>query len=170
MIVLDSLHHSVRLYAMIKEQILFENKELFEDDKTLLDILEGLSDLNEQIAAIVRDAERAKAMAAALKIIIDDNVSRKQRFEAKAERLRSLALWAMQEATLPKVESPDMTISQMPGRAKVIITDDALVPDEFCKIERTPKKNEIAEELKSGRFVGYAAFSNVVPILKVTTK
>lgn len=65
---LDSLHHSVRIYQVIREQLLFENNELSEDDQTLLDTIEGLSDLNEQIAALVRDSLRTTAMVAALKI------------------------------------------------------------------------------------------------------
>jgi hypothetical protein len=164
------IHNSVRIHQVIKEQLLFENKELSEDDQTLIDTLDGLSDLPEQIAALVRDAMRTKTMAKALKIIIEDNVSRKQRFEAKAERLRALALWAMTEADIKKIDAPDNTISVVPGRRSVIITDEELVPDEMCKIERTPKKDEIAEELKSKRFVPYAVWSNPECILKVSTK
>jgi Gp157 protein len=164
-----SIQTSARIYQAIKEQLAFEN-DLLPEDQCLLDTLEGLSDLNEQIAALVRDAVRAKAMANALKLIIDDNVSRKLRFEAKSERLRALALYALTEAGIPKVDAPDMTISQAPGRPSVIITDESLVPDEFCKIERTPVKNVIAEALKSGRFVPYAVWSNPEKILRVHTK
>ncbi len=109
-------------------------------------------------------------MADALKIIIADNQSRKMRFEAKSERLRALALQALTEANIPRLDVPDMTITNSDGPRRVIITDSEAIPDEMCKIERTPKKLEIAEELKSGRFVPYAVWSNPEKILKVHTK
>lgn len=166
----DNIQASVRIYNVMREQLLFENKNLSEDDQTLIDTLDGMSDLHEKIAALVRDSVRIKAMANALKIIIDDNAVRRHRFEAKAERLRALASWALQEADIPKLESPDMTISNYIGPPHVIITDADAVPDEFCKFERTPKKQEIADELKSGRFVPYAVWSNPERVLKVHTK
>jgi hypothetical protein len=165
----NNIQTSVRIYEAIKEQLAFEH-DLLPEDQCLIDTLDGLTDLNEQIAALVRDAVRAKAMADALKIIIEDNASRKQRFEAKAERLRALALWALTEANIQRVEAPDMTISQVPGRPSVVITDEAAIPDEFCKLIRVPKKTEIAEELKSGRFVPYAVWSNPEKVLRVQTK
>jgi Siphovirus Gp157 len=166
----DSIQTAVRIYESIKQQLVYEYELLPEDKCLLLDTLEGLSDLNERIAALVRDSVRAKAMASALKIIIDDNVVRRQRFEAKAERLRALASWALQEADIPKLEAPDMTVSNYMGPPHVIITDEDAVPSEFCKITRTPMKKEIAEELKSGRFVPYAVWSNPERVLKVHCK
>jgi Siphovirus Gp157 len=165
---MNNIQTSVRIYAAIKEQLAFEH-DLLPEDQCLIDTLEGLSDLPEQIAALVRDAVRASAMEDALKIIIADNQARKQQFAAKAERLRALALWAMTEANIPRVHAPDMTISQAPGRASVKIDDDNLVPDELCRIIRKPDLIAIGEKLKSGEFIPYARFSNVVPILKVKT-
>ncbi len=160
---------AVRIYKDIREQLMHEY-ELLPEDQCLIDTLDGITDLNEQIAALVRDSVRAKAMADALKIIIDDNIRRKRRFEDKAERLRALSLWAMTEANVHKVDAPDMTISNTEGQKRVIITDENAVPNELCKIERTPMKTKIAEELESGRFVPYAVWSNPARVLKVHTK
>lgn len=165
----NNLSNSVQIYNSIREQLALEF-DLLPEDQCLADTLEGLSDLPELIAAIVRDSVRTKAMSDAIKIIIADNQSRKMRFDAKAERLRALALYALTEAGIPRIDAPDLTITNSDGPKRVIITDIAAVPDEFCKIERTPRKLEIAEELKRGAFVPYAVWSNPERILKVHTK
>lgn len=161
-----SLNNSVRIYGIIREQLMHEY-ELLPEDQCLIDTLDGLTDLKDHIAALVRDSVRTKAMASALKIIIEDNMTRMQRFGDKSERLRALALYAMKEANIPKVDAPDYTISNTEGQRRVIVNDEDAVPDEFCKIERTPLKLKIAEELKSGRFVGYAIWSTPERVLKV---
>lgn len=164
-----SLVNSVRIYETIREQLMHEY-ELLPEDQCLIDSLDGLTDLTDRIAALVRDSVRTKAMAAALKLIIEDNLTRMRRFEDKAERLRALALYAMTEANIQKVDAPDYTISNTEGQKRVIITDEDAVPNELCKIERTPLKMKIAEELKSDRFVPYAVWSNPDRVLKVLTK
>jgi hypothetical protein len=166
--VLD-IQTSVRIYTAIREQLAFEY-DLLPEDQCLVDTIDGLTDLNEQVAALVRDAVRISAMADALKLIIADNQARKQRFEAKAERLRALALWALTEANITRVDAPDMTISKSQGRPAVVIPDESFVPDYMCVIKRQPNKAAIRELLTNNEFVPYATLSNVVPILKVRTK
>jgi hypothetical protein len=165
----NSLVNSVRIYEMIREQLMHEY-ELLPEDQCLIDTLDGLTDLKDKIAALVRESVRTKAMADALKFIIDDNITRKRRFEDKAERLRALVLHAMSEAGIPKIDAADMTISNSPGPQCVIIKDEDAVPDYMCKIERTPMKTKIAEELKRGGFVPYAVWSNPERVLTVRTK
>ena len=165
----SSLINSMRIYQTIREQLMHEY-ELLPEDQCLIDTLDGLTDLKDIISALVRDSMRTKAMANALGSIIADNTRRKARFEAKANRLRALALHAMSEAGISKIDAPDYTISNTEGQQRVIITDEDAVPDEFCKIERTPMKTQIADELKSGRFVPYAVWSNPEKVLKVYTK
>ena len=162
--------NSVRLYQLLKEQLQLENPELSDDDQVLLDSLEGETDINEQIAALIRDAQRAEAMAKGIAEIMKDNAARKSRLETKSERMRSFALSAMQECGISKIQAPDLTISVSAGVPRVIITNDDCVPDSLCKIERTPKKGEIAKLLKSGEFVPYATLSNAAAVLKVSAR
>ena len=75
-----SLVNSLRIYETIREQLIHEY-ELLPEDQCLIDTLDGITDLKDKIAALVRDSVRTKAMAAALKIIIEDNIVRKRRFE-----------------------------------------------------------------------------------------
>jgi hypothetical protein len=167
---------SVAIYQRLKMELCGDllditgQSDIADDDQVLLDTLEGITDVHEQVAALIRDARRAKAMAKGLAEIIKEGQSRKSRLEVRSERLRKFAFDAMQECGIPKVEACDLTISIGKGVPSVIITNDDCVPDALCKIERTPKKNEIAELLKSGEFVPYATMSNAPPTLVVRSK
>jgi Siphovirus Gp157 len=166
----NELAMSVVLYQRLKAEILRNEDGIADDDQALLDTLEGSSDINEQIAALLRDAQRCDVMSNGIAEIISDNNVRRHRLDAKSARLRAMSLAAMQECGIPKIQAPDLTISIAAGVPSVVITDEAAVPDHLCKIERTPKKNEIAKILKSGEFVPYATLSNAVPVLKVCAK
>ena len=165
----DDIGRSAAFYNQLKEALLSAG-DLSEDDQTLLDTLEGATDTHEQIAALIRDARRAEAMAKGLAEIMKDHATRKSRLEHRNERNRGLAFAVMQNCGLAKVESPDLTISIAKGVRRVIITDEAAVPDNLCEIERTPSKKAIGELLESGAFVPFAEWSNVSPVLKVRTK
>jgi hypothetical protein len=66
----------------------------------------------------------------------------------------------MQEAGLPSIKAIDMSVSIGRGKSKVVILDDQLVPDEFCRIVREPHKILIAVELNAGREVAGATLGN----------
>jgi hypothetical protein len=163
----NDLAMSVVLYQRIKGEILARSPEIADDDEALLGTLEGETNTHEIIAALIRDARRAEAMANGLAEIIKDGQARKSRLESRSERLRKFAFDAMQECGIPKVESCDLTISIGKGVRRVIVKDDAAVPDELCKIERSPKLREIGALMDAGEFVGYAEWSNAMPVLRV---
>ena len=150
--------------------VLLDPLEIPDDDQALLDTLEGITDVHEQVAALIRSSRRSKAMAKGLAEIIKEGQARKSRLEARGERLRKFAFDAMQECGIPKVEACDLMISIAKGVPCVIITNDDCVPDSLCTITRAPKKDEIAKLLKSGEFVPYASLSNAAPVLKVSAR
>src|SRR5450631_4294527 len=115
-----TLIEEVRIYNSLREQLLNGGFDLTDDDQCLLDSLEGMSDVREQIAAVIRDARHAEAMAKGVAEIIKDNQARKSRLEVRSDRLRKLAFDAMQECKIPKVEAPDLTISIAKGVPRVI--------------------------------------------------
>lgn len=139
-----------------------------EDDETLADTIEGESDLPGAIITVLRAAIEREVTAKALADLIETMVARKRRFEAGATTLRIAALNAMEEVGLRKLAAPDMTVSVGTTRPKVLITDDTAVPEDLCRIVRTPSKPDIAKALAEGRDVPGVVLGNPERFLRVT--
>lgn len=91
------------------ESLKVELRKAFVDinDETLRDTLEGLSNLPEALAAIVRTYLEDLTLAAALGMRIADMQERLTRFEARAEKKRALVTQVMERAELRKLQEPD---------------------------------------------------------------
>jgi hypothetical protein len=131
-----------------------------ETDETLADTIEGESDLPGAVIAVLRAALEREAQAKAIKDeLIARLLYRAHRLEDGAKSLRAAALQAMIEGNLPKIRAIDMSLSVGHGKARVQITDPALIPNELCKFTREPSKTLIGEALQKGDVPG-ACYGN----------
>ena len=97
------------------------------DEETLRDTLERITHLHEMIAAVIRSALVDEALHSGLRFRLDDMKERLSRLELRANKKRELALHAMTEAGLSKLEQPDFTASARVGsRALVVIAEDQI--------------------------------------------
>lgn len=165
---MSSLSDELRVYDEIKGRLLADDPDL--DEKTLLDTLEGETNLIDRIIGICRVSREAGAHAEVCDRIMDDLKVRKKRHEDRAARLRSIALWAMQEAGIQKIPAPDMNISISKGRSSVVITDANALPLGFVDFEPKPDKAKIKESLEEGHAVAGAELSNGQPTLSIRTR
>ena len=78
---------------LMRERLLAEYPDL--DNETLADTLEGITDLNEMISAVIRSALVDEALHAGLRFRLDDMKERLSRLELRASKKRELALEAM---------------------------------------------------------------------------
>lgn len=148
-------------------------RQLFpgESETDLADTIEGLSTVDEAIAAVVRAALEREAMAKALGGLIEDMASRKGRLLAGAQSMRAAALNAMLECNLPKLQLPDMTVSaSRSGLPKVIVTEAERIPEHLCRIRSEPNKTAIGEALAAGQIVPGATLGNREPSLSIRTR
>src|SRR5262249_22577165 len=94
----------VSKYNLVRGQLLSEFPSI--DQESLQDTLEGITDLHEMIAAVIRSALVDEALHSGLRFRIDDMRDRLSRLELRATNKRELALEAMSEAGLSKLEQP----------------------------------------------------------------
>jgi len=98
------------------------------DDETLADTLEGITDLREMLAEVIRSALEDEAMVAGLSTRLADMKARLDRFATRAKAKRSLVLDAMTAAEISKLAEPDFTASTRAGAPALEVTSVEQVP------------------------------------------
>ncbi len=141
------------------------------DEETLLDTLEGLTDLPEMIAEVIRSRLDDLALVAALRVRIADMNERLGRFEHRAEKKKEIVTSVMERAGLKKLTQPDFTLSLRPTAPPLVVVDEAQIPDAFWK-PQAPKldRQGLIGALKDGRDVPGATLGNGGMTISVRTK
>jgi Siphovirus Gp157 len=141
------------------------------DDETLLDTLEGITDLHEMIAAVIRSALVDEALHSGLRSRLDQMRERLSRLELRASKKRELALEAMTEAGLSRLEQPDFTASARAGSPALVLVSEQTIPGAYW-LPQPPKldRQGLLGELKRGAAIPGAELSNSKPVLMVRTK
>jgi hypothetical protein len=160
---------SVAAYQTIRERIIALEGDI--DDVTLADTVEGLTDLNEVTAAVVRSALVDEALAEGLKGHIQLLQERLRRLVERAEARRQIARDAMAEVDLKKIAAPDFTASLRPGSPALVVVDEAAIPATYWQ-PREPRLDRagLLNDLKRGAEVAGAALSNPEPVLSVRVR
>jgi hypothetical protein len=156
-------------YQRLREALLKEWPQL--DEETLADTLEGITDLHEMIAAVIRSALVDEALQSGLRGRLEEMKARLARLEERSRKKRDLALEAMVEVNLSKLEQPDFTASNRAGTpALMVIAEEAIPPNYW--VPQAPKldRQGVLSDLKRGAAVAGAQLSNPRPVLMVRTK
>lgn len=158
---------------VVRQQIsnlLLQWPELEEDDVLRADSIEGETDAHEFLRLVEEQRREATAMAGACSTTIAELEVRRDRFVRREHAMRKIAFQVMEAADLRKIEMAEATYSIRNGSPKLIVTDDAIIPDILCRIKREPDKKKIADLLKQGNEVQGAILSNAEPTLSIRTK
>ena len=156
-------------YLQLKEWLLSEHPDV--DGDTLRDTLEGITDLHEMIATVIRSALVDEALQTGLRTRLQEMRRRLERLEERGAKKRQLALEAMCEVGLKKLAQPDFTASARTGMPSLIIVSESSVPEAYW-VPQPPKldRQGLLADLKRGAEVAGAQLSNPKPILAVRTK
>jgi Siphovirus Gp157 len=144
-----TLEFAAITYRTIRDRIQAEDPQI--DERALTDTVEGLTDLHEIIAAIVRAALADEALATGLKGRIAEMQDRLDRLQDCAAKRRQIAKDVMVELDLKRITAPDFTVSIRPGMPSLLVLDEAAVPSIYWK-PREPRLNrqELLNELQDG--------------------
>ena len=141
------------------------------DEETLLDTIEGASDLPPLLAAILRSRLEDLGLAEALRQRLETMRARLERIESRAEQKRVLVATAMQEAGLKKLVEPEFTASLRPGPSKLIVIDETLIPGEFWRPQPARLDRQfLMATVKAGRSIPGAELANSELILSVRSR
>jgi Siphovirus Gp157 len=141
---------SATTYHAIRDHIRAQDPQI--DEQTLADTVEGLTDLHEILAAIVRAALADEAMATGLKCRISDMQGRLDRLQDRAAKRRQIAKDVMVELDLKKLNAPDFTATIREGTPSLMVINEDAVPSIYWQpSEPRLNRQELAYELKQGR-------------------
>ena len=164
-----TLEFAAITFRAVRDRIRAEDPGI--DEQTLADTVEGLTDLHEIVAAIIRSALADEALATGLKGRIADMQGRLERLQDRASKRRQIAKDVMVELDLKKITAPDFTVSIRPGMPALLVLDEAAVPSIYWE-PRDPRLNrqELLSDLKEGADITGVALSNPEPVLSVRTR
>ena len=164
-----TLEFAAITYRTIRDRIRAQDPQI--DEQTLADTVEGLTDLHEIVAAIVRAALADEALATGLKGRIAEMQDRLARLQDSASKRRHIAKDVMVELDIKKITAPDFTVSVRPGMPSLLVLDEAAVPSIYWE-PREPRLNRqgLLNELKDGADIEGVALSNPEPVLSVRTR
>ena len=164
-----NLEIATMTYTFIRDRIRAEDPTI--DEQTLADTVEGLTDLHEIVAAIVRAALTDEALATGLRGRIAEMQERLERLQDSASKRRQIAKDVMVELDIKKITAPDFTVSIRPGMPSLLVLDEAAVPSIYWQ-PAAPKLNRqgLLSELKEGADIKGVTLSNPEPVLSVRTR
>ena len=164
-----NLEFSAIHYRTIRDRIRAQDPQI--DEQTLADTVEGLTDVHEILAAVVRAALADEALATGLKCRISDMQGRLDRLQDRAAKRRQIAKDVMVELDLKKLNAPDFSASIREGMPSLIVLNEDAVPSIYWQpSEPRLKRQELAYELKQGAEIEGVALSDPEPILSVRTR
>jgi hypothetical protein len=166
---MDQLNFAATTYRAVRERIRALEPEL--DEQTLADTVEGLTDVHEILAAIVRAALADEALATGLKSRIAEMQERLERLQERAAKRRQIVKDTMVELDLKKLMAPDFSASIRPGMPALLVIDEAAVPSIYWE-PREPRldRQGLLAELKQGTEITGVTLSNPEPVLSVRIK
>jgi len=120
------LNRELQLHELWRTRLLAEFPDT--DEQTLRDTLEGLTDLGEILASLVRSYLDDLTLVEALGLRINDMQTRLARYEARVQKKRALVTSAMQQADLTQLVRPEFTISLRRTSPPIMVTAEKEIP------------------------------------------
>ena len=156
-------------YLLLRQRLLDDYPGI--DPDTLGDSLEGITNLHEMIAVVIRSALVDEALQIGLRTRLEKMRQRLARLAERGLKKRQLALEAMNEAGLKKLEQPDFTASARLGAPPLVVTSEQAIPEAYW-LPQPPKldRQTLTSDLRHADQVPGACLGNAAPILTVRTK
>ncbi len=165
----NPLTHELTYHDYLREQIKNEFPDI--DEETLADTLEGLTNLNEMLGAVVRSHLDDMAIVDALKSRMTDMQDRLSRISKRADKKREIVTSVMEQANLKKLAEADFTLSLRATSAPLVVTEEESIPEPYWK-PQAPKldRQGLIAALKAGEHVPGAVLGNPRMAIAIRTK
>lgn len=141
------------------------------DDDALIDTVDGMTNLSEMLAEIIRSRLDDLGLCEALRGRIREMQERLGRLSGRADHKQGLVAATMEDVGLTKVVEPDFTLSLRTQSPRLVVTEESTIPAEFWR-PQSPKlaRQALLAALKAGETVPGAVLDNGGMTIAVRTK
>ncbi len=141
------------------------------DEETLLDTLEGITDLHEMIAEVVRSRQDDLAYITAVRARISDMQERLARLDQRADKKKEIVTSVLERAGIKKITEADFTLTLRSTTPPLVVIEEKQIPEEFWKPQPAKLDRQgLISALKSGREVSGVTLGNGGVTISVRTK
>lgn len=142
------------------------------DEDLKLDMLEGSTDLNEIVSALLAANEDDEGDIAKMDAQIDMRAARQQRLEARIEARKKAIASLMDCAAITKLPLPEATVSLRTLQPRPKVVDENAVPADLMtsKIVCKPNMEAIKEAIERGETIPGVVMTNGSASLTVRRK
>ena len=160
------LMQELHLHKYLRDRLTQEFPDA--DEETLSDTVEGMTDLHEKLAAVIRSQLDDRKMAKALRARMDEMQGRFKRLEHRSDRKRDLVTTVMERGQIKKIVEPDFSISLRQGPRPLVISDEPSIPEDYWR-PQPPKldRKKLTDDLKNGASPAGACLGNGSPSISV---
>lgn len=134
--------------------------QLAEDEELFKDTLEGNTNFIEVMDRLLSEMKDNETLAEATSTRIGKLRERQTRLVHRAQFYRALIQRLMERTGMKTVALPEAKISVVNSPDKVIITDEAAIPEKLFRVTKEPNKAAIKAAIKNGEDVPGASLSN----------
>jgi hypothetical protein len=140
------------------------------DDQLKLSMLEGETELNEIVSALLAENEDDEGTIEALKAQIEARKERKARLEARIDARKRAIMGLLDVARLTKLPLPEATLSVRTLGPRPKVFDEEAVPDDLCRFIRKPDMDAITAAFERGQPIPGVTVTNGGASLSVRRK
>jgi hypothetical protein len=132
-----------------------------EDQQLLADMLEGETNLLDFASRLLSQNEDDEGVINALAEQIEDRKTRQERAKRRVSSRRDMLMAMMDIARLDKLVLPEATVTKRSVPPKAIVSDEAVLPDEYCSFVRNPNITQIRADFGAdGVMIPGVSFDN----------
>jgi hypothetical protein len=163
------LRQQLAHHQYLREQLAVQFPDA--DEETLCDTLEGMTNLTDMLAELIRSSLDDQAMVMTLKQRMADMGERRTRFETRSQKKRDLACSVMERADIQKIAEADLTVSLRASPPGLMVTDEKAIPADYW-IAQEPKldRSGLRKMLQNGTDVPGVTLGNTPLTISVRTK
>lgn len=143
------MRHDLTMMQIAAVRTMLSDIAADDDERLLLDTLEGETDVFELVRRLLDGIERDEGDAEVLADQIAAREARMRRCKERNTNRRAAIMALMQCAGLKKLPLPEATVTLRDLKPRLAIVSDDAVPDHYQVVKRTPDKKAINAAFES---------------------